>query len=321
MNKTMQLERLELTLGKGRVQAEKDILPYFTLRTKVIAEYYFEANSREDWENVGKVKAQQAIPLFILGGGSNLAVTQERINGLVVRNTYIKKEITNETDSYVDLKVSSGYPMARLAMETAQEGHSSLEYQMGLPGTVGGAIYMNSKWTHPVSYCGDSLISASLLTDGGVIKEVDHDYFQFAYDSSILQKTKEIVIDAVFRLKKESPESVQKRAQEALAYRKATQPHGVATSGCFFRNISEEQRQKLNVPTRSAGYLIDRAGLKNTSVGDFYISEKHANFIINRGNGKASDLLELVKLIKDRVKEKFGVELKEEVIIWKMHTK
>ena len=97
-------------------------------------------------------------------------------------------------------------------------------------------------------------------------------------------------------------------------YRKETQPFGVATSGCFFRNISKEDQERLKLPSTSAGYLIDHAGLKTTQVGDFIVSDKHANFIINKGSGKAEDLLKLVDKIKEEVNKKYGVDLEEEVI-------
>jgi len=147
------------------------------------------------------------------------------------------------------------------------------------------------------------------------VKKVAKSYFKFAYDYSILQKTGEIVLEAVFRLKKIDPKILQDRAARSFKYRKKTQPFGVASSGCFFRNISDEEKNKRNLPTASAGYLIDKAGLKGFTVGGFYVSPIHANFIINKGNGKNEDLIKLLGIIKKGVKEKFGVELEEEVII------
>ncbi len=276
-----------------------------TLRTIAKAQYYLEAKSPDDFIEAKKISLTKKFPLTIIGGGSNIALIQKEIKGLVVKNAYIDKKVVAETADYVDLSVSSGYPVGLLINETVDAGWSGFEYHKGLPGTVGGAIYMNAKWTRPVSYFGDRLISANLVDANGKVKCVDRNYFQFAYDSSILQKTKEILIEAVFRLPKENPAVLRKRAEGALAYRQATQPMGVATSGCFFQNINGT----------SAGYLIDKAGLKGYSVGGFYVSDKHANFIVNRGNGKAEDLIKLTAIIKEKVKEKFGVEMKEEVVV------
>jgi UDP-N-acetylmuramate dehydrogenase len=173
---------------------------------------------------------------------------------------------------------------------------------------------MNSKWTRPDSYLGDNLISAVLIDTEGNEKHVDQNYFEFSYGSSILQKTKEIFVEGVFRLKKMRKEELLQRAHDAMKYRTDTQPKGQFTSGCFFKNITEQEQKRLGVPTKSAGYLIDKAGLKKTQIGDYYVSEKHANFIMNKGNGTAGDLHRLVDLIKETVQNKYGVELRDEVI-------
>ncbi len=151
---------------------------------------------------VKQYSIKENIPLILLGGGSNLAPLKDKISGLVVRNSYIKKQILSQDKNFVNLLVSSGYPVSKLVAETMEAGWEGFEYHKGLPGTVGGAIYMNSKWTRPLSYFGDNLLYAYLLNPDGSIKKVNKDYFEFAYDFSILQKTGEIVLETVFRLKK-----------------------------------------------------------------------------------------------------------------------
>jgi UDP-N-acetylmuramate dehydrogenase len=166
------------------------------------------------------------------------------------------------------MQISSGYIVNSLVLETAKEGYSGFEFHLGLPGTVGVAIYMNSKWTitNPVSYFGDTLLSAQLIDKNGNMHEVDRSYFKFAYDYSYIQETGEFVLSAVFRLTKEKPEKLQQHAQESLEYRKKTQPIRTATAGCFFKNISIEDRDRLQLQTTSAGYLIDNCGLKNKTL-------------------------------------------------------
>lgn len=298
-----------------RIKQDKDISPYLTLRTKTVAALYLEAENKEDFINAVKLAHESATSFFILGGGSNLAILKDRIDALVIRNMYVKKQIIKDANEYSDVLFSSGYPMSRVVKETTEDGLAGFEYHLGLPGTIGGAMYMNSKWTHPVSYAGDSLISANILSKDGSIKTVNRDYFEFAYDYSILQKTGEIFLEGVFRLKKEDPEVLKKRAQESLAYRHKTQPFGVNTGGCFFQNISEEEKTRHNLPTTSAGYLIDKAGLKGKKVGGFVVSDKHANFIINTGGGKPEDLKVMLEQIKATIKDKYEVELKEEVVV------
>lgn len=308
------LAQLQSQLG-DKVIEHKDISHFLTLKTKTRARYYITVTTKEECIKAVEAARSAQVSHFILGGGSNLAAVHDTIPGLVIHNRYIKKEIIDETDEYTDIMFSSGYPMSRVVKETIEMGLTGFEYHLGLPGSIGGAIYMNSKWTKPVTYCGDMLAYAFILDLDGKERKVDRDYFKFAYDFSVLQQTKEIVLEAVFRLKKENKDILKERSEQALAYRRETQPYGVHTGGCFFQNISEEQRLKANVPTTSAGYLIDKAGLKGKRIGSFVVSDKHANFIINTGEGKPADLHELLDTIKSTIKETYGVELEEEVII------
>ena len=288
-----------------QIEKNKDLTFLNTLRSNTTAEYFLDARTREDLIEGKKFALKNKLPVFILAGGSNLAIVKEKIEGLVIKNNYKEMTIIKEADDHVLLSVSSGYPVSLLVNETVKKGYQGFEYHRGLPGTVGGAIYMNSKWTRPESYFGDSLVMGYLVTGLGEIKEVDKKYFEFAYDYSILQKTKEILLEAVFKLKKISSSILEERAKSAFEYRKQTQPMGEKTSGCFFKNVEG----------KSAGQMIDQSGLKGFAVGDFFVSSIHANFIINRGHGQTKDLIKLVKIIKERVKQKFEVELHEEVII------
>ncbi len=297
--------QLESYLGVGMVRQNFNLSPYLTLRTQTKAEYYFEAESKEDLIKAKKASLGLKLPIFILGGGSNLAILPQTVKGLIVRNKYLTKSLKPLDNENALLTVSSGYPVTKLAKELAQEGYEGLEYHFGLPGTIGGALYMNSKWTKPLSYFGDLLVSAMIVDKNGEEKKVDRSYFHFAYDTSILQKTKEFVLEATFKLKRSNSSILKERTVFASKYRHDTQPFGVFCSGCFFQNVNGE----------SAGSLIDLSGLKGKRVGQFHVSDKHANFIIHDGSGNTDDLKKLLFLIKKTVKEKQGVELKEEVIV------
>jgi len=302
---------------KIRLEKNRDISNSLTLHIPAVAKYYFEARSVEDWQNSVKKSRELNLPLLVLGGGSNMVITKNPIDALVVKNLYQNKKIIEENEKEVQLSVSSGYSTNRLVVEMIEAGYEGLEYHKGLPGTIGGAVYMNSKWTKPLRYVGDYLIKATLLDRQGNLKEVTHDYFDFRYDFSILHKTKEIIVDLVFKFGKADKEVLKKRAEEAADYRLQTQPKGVSTCGCFFRNISEKDRMRLNLPTRSVGFILDRLNLKGYSVGDFTVSDVHANFIINKGNqkGKIEDLKKLLEIIKKKVKNKYNLELEAEVVI------
>lgn len=299
---------------KERVKKDFSLTLLNTLKIKSVAKYFLDAQSAQDLQNILKLASRDKFPYFILGGGSNIAFNQDYYDLLVVRNKFIKKEVLKEDNNYCYINISSGYPVSRLVKELIELGLSGFEYHLGLPGTLGGAIFMNSKWTNPVSYIGDNLVEAYILTKDGEIKTVSSSYFKFSYGYSYLQETGEVFLSGVFKLKKEDPLILKKRAQESLEYRKNTQPYAVSTGGCFFKNLSLEEKEKHGLPTTSAGYLIDKCGLKGIKIGSFKVSEKHANFIINEGDGDPSDLRKLISYIKDAVYKKFGIKLKEEVL-------
>lgn len=298
---------------EGNIKPNFGITNYLTMKILCEAKYFFEAKTRDDFIMAVNVANKLRVPIIVIGGGSNIATFNDNINALVVKNSYIFKEIVKKNKEIM-IKVSSGYPVSRLVNETVEMGWSGFEYHAGLPGTVGGALYTNAKWTKPLSYFSDNLVSATLIDNNGRKKKVDKSYFQFDYDYSILQKTKEILLEAVFQLEVEDKGKLLERLKNTLNYRKLTQPAGVYSCGCFFKNISKFDQEKLGLPTNSAGYIIEKAGLKKFAAGNFSVSEKHANFIIcKKSGGKPVDLSALIKIIKNKVKAKFNIELKEEV--------
>jgi len=292
-----------------------DLKKYNTLKVSAIAQYFYEATSRQNIIDLYKLAKKENLKIIMVGGGSNIAIVSKQIKGIVVRNLYIEKKLIKQDNNNFLYLVSSGYPTPKLVFEITNMGLKGMEYFRGIPGTIGGALYMNSKWTNPLSSIGDNVESVFLLDKNCNVKKVNKDYFKFAYDYSILQKTKEIILEAIFKFDKGIKKNLEMKSENCFKYRKESQPYGVATSGCFFRNISEAERQFLGFPTTSSGYLIDKAGLKGYKVGDFIISKDHANFIINTNNGKPENLKELLNIIKKTIKSKYNIELKEEVVI------
>lgn len=297
----------------GRIHSNKTLSQFFTLKMHCVADYFFEPTSVDDWKGIMELINMNNIPYLIIGGGSNVAILKSRISGIVLRNKYIKKTVEYEEKNFIDLRISSGYPMSHLIKETIEMGLSGFEYHYGLPGTLGGAIYMNSKWSDPLCYVSDTLLLASIMDRDSSIRKESREYFNFDYDYSKIQDTGELFIDGLFRLTKHDSSELKKRAESALDYRKKTQPIGVATGGCFFQNISSNEKNSYNLPTTSAGYLIDKSGLKGLKIGGFEVSKKHANFIVNLGNGTADDLKKIIKTVKDKVRKNFNIILKEEV--------
>lgn len=287
------------------------------------ADYFFAARTADELAKAASTARQFGIPLFVFGGGSNLLVGDRGIRGLVVRNLTMHigiKAMKVATHGDVQQKIvfveaDSGVPINKLVRFTLDEGLAGLQMHLGLPGSVGGAVYMNSKWTHPEGYVGDAVYQVRLVNALGEDIVVPQSYFHFAYDTSRLQKTKDTVISVIFSLSAGDKELLWNIADESIGYRRKTQPQGVFSAGCTFRNLSKADAITVSTPnlTTSAGYLVDHAGLKNMSVGDAYISPIHANFIINRGKATASDVVKLIELARETVLQKFGVRLTEEI--------
>lgn len=305
---------------------EKNVLlaPYTTFKIGGPAEFFYEAETIAQLVGAITKARELGLTVTILGGGTNVLIGDKGIRGLVIKNNTGAITIRGIKGRYragrkvgsVYVEGDSGVVFNKLVRFTVEEGLGGLEAHLGLPGTVGGAICMNSKWTKPVSYVGDAVYQATILTPQNETKIVDRSFFRFAYDTSVIQKTKDIVLRVVFALAPREKDELWKIANQSIAYRRESQPQGVKGPGCTFRNISKSQAIAAATPnhTTSAGFLVDHAGLKGKAIGDAQISPIHANFIINNGHARASDVVELIELCRRKVKEQFGVTLEEEII-------
>lgn len=321
------LNYLEKELGKGKIKVNEPLFSYTTFKIGGPAEFFYKARTTD--EIIKAVIAAQKLKINwqILGSGSNVLISDKILSGLTIRNEAmsirILKRLGKVTDgktqvNQVLLEADSGVLMNSLVRYACDEGLAGLERHLGLPGTVGGAIYNNSKWTNPISYTGDLLYQAKILTQAGIIKTVSHNYFKFAYDYSILQKTHDIVLTATFLLNTASKQKLWEIANNSIVYRQKNQPMGVATAGCTFKNISLSEAMRICTPNSmtSTGYLLDQVGLKNYTIGKAKFSEKHANFIINTGGASSSDVISLIREAQARVKAKYNVSLELEIELW-----
>ena len=301
------------------------LAPYTTFKIGGPADYFYDAKTTDDFVGAIVFGRKRNFPLFILGGGTNILIGDKGMRGLVIKNSThaiqirgMKGNVTAglAKKGLVFVEADSGVSFNSLVRFTVEEGLAGLEMHLGLPGTVGGAVFMNSKWTHPPGSVGDAVYQAELLTDQNERKIVPKSYFQFGYDTSSIQKTNDILLKVVFALRADTKERLWSIANGSIRYRRQTQPQGVFTAGCAFQNISRAEALVANTPdhTTSAGFLIDHAGLKGTRVGDAEVSSVHANFIINRGRATAADVVQLIELTRTKVKEQFGVILKEEIV-------
>lgn len=319
------LALLETRLGKDRTTQQEPLARFTTLKIGGPAEYFFVAQTTEEVTRAVKSALEAKLPYFILGGGSNIVISDRGLKGLVIRNESRSIKIVKRLGSFKNgettltqalVEADTGVAINQLVRFTCDEGLGGLERHLGLPGTVGGALYMNSKWTKPPTYVGDVLVSARVIDRTGKVKIVDQKYFDFAYDQSILQKTHETVLSATFLLTSKDKKTLWDTAQFSMEYRKNTQPMGVATAGCTFRNIPLVDAMRIATPnnTTSAGFLVDQVGLKNFQIGKAKFSDIHANFILNLGGATAIEVKGLIDEATRRVREKFHVEIYPEIV-------
>lgn len=317
------LTNMKAVLG-SRLRENEPLARYTTFKIGGPADIFYEAKTKDELVAAVGLARETGLPLYIFGGGTNILIGDRGIRGIVIKNSSQNISIRGVRGSMeaggskktVFVEADAGVPMNKLVRFTIEEGLSGLEMQLGLPGSVGGAVYMNSKWTKPEGYVGDAVYQAQVLTPEGDIKTVTRDYFHFAYDFSTLQKSGDIVLSVTFALLQDEKEKLWETANTSIGYRRETQPQGVFSAGCTFKNISQVTALTASTPnlTTSAGFLVDNAGLKGKRVGDAEISSVHANFIINRKNATATDVIELIEMARTAVKEKFGVDLEEEII-------
>lgn len=314
-------------LGPRRIKFGEPLAAQTTFKIGGPAKFYFEAQTQEDLTKAVLAAKSLGIPYFILGGGSNLLVSDKGFLGLVIKNKTNKIKVLGYKGEVKDqrskisqalVEADSGAFLNRLVRFTLDEGLAGLESFLGIPGTVGGGIYINAHYQD--QFLGDYLFKAKILNPQGEISEVNQAYFHFGYDQCILQKTGEILLSAIFKLKGGGEkESCWQKATEALKFRQSRQPQGFPSAGCIFKNITLAQAMRLGTPgkTCSAGFLIEAVGLKGKQIGKAQISPRHANFIVNSGGARACDVIELINLSKRKVKERFGINLEEEIVYLK----
>lgn len=307
-------------LGKDRVTLNEPLWKYTSLHIGGIADFFFKAKTSEDLIQAVRAARKLKTPFFILGGGTNTLVGDKGFRGLIIKNETSRIKLAGLRGGKklhtAYLEVDSGVGINRLVRFTLDQGLSGLEVFLGQPGSVGGALYINAHNMRLGKFIGDFVQAAKILTRDGNILEVNQAYFQFGYDESSLQKSKDIVISVFFKLEVGNKDFLWQKAQEVLEYRRKTQPQGVFSSGCTFRNIEKSDAIRIATPkyTQSAGFILENLGLKGKKCGNAHFSSYHANFITHTGAATAVDMLELINLAKIQAKKKYGIALKEEVI-------
>lgn len=266
------------------------------------AEWYVAPRCTEELSASFDWAKTAGLPLTVLGAGSNLLVSDRGLPGLVISTRHLRHTFF-DLDLGI-LTAGAGEPIARLAWLAAKRGWTGLEWAVGIPGTVGGAVVMNAG-AHD-SCTADVLVSTDVLSPDGAIASLQPDELGFAYRTSILQGDKRLVTQATFQLQqKTSKAEVMATTTHHLKQRKTSQPYDFPSCGSVFRNP---------LPY-SAGWLIEQTGLKGYRIGGAQVAQRHANFILNCGGAKASDIFQLIRYVQQEVESRWSLSLEPEVRI------
>jgi UDP-N-acetylmuramate dehydrogenase len=288
---------------------ERELLSsYTTFEVGGPADWFIEIQSAAALQGVIAAANNAGVPITVLGGGSNVVVSDEGVRGLVVR-----LKLTAIADAGpAAVRAEAGVTINGLVRWTVGRGLAGLEAWAGTPGTVGGAIYGNAHYGG--RNIGDLVRQVSVVSRTGELTTVSNVDMGFAYDTSRLQRSGEILVSADFRVSAGKSDDLRAVARASLAHRKLTQPLSLPSSGCLFQNPDPARDVLPPGMPASAGALIDRAGLKGHRIGGASISSVHANFVVNEGGATAGDIRRLAETARTAVRDRFGVELRYEVV-------
>lgn len=304
------LANLWTALG-NRAQANVPLAPRTTFRIGGPADLLVEAKAISELIECVRLARQFDVSIFILGNGSNLLVRDGGIRGLVIENhcDQFFLQVTNQ--GRAKLHIESGASLPGIANRMARQGWSGLEWAIGVPGTIGGAVVGNAG-AHGACIA-DNILTVSVLDQDNAVRELHKAELGFDYRTSRFKQTKgEIVLSADFELVRGEPQECITRMNEFTERRRATQPTE-ASVGSMFKNPPNDPSTPLRA--RYAGQLIEQAGLKGTRIGNIEVSQVHANFFVNHGGATANDVIQLIDLVRTRVREKTGIELELEIEI------
>jgi UDP-N-acetylmuramate dehydrogenase len=302
------IKSLQRVVGDDRVYEQAPLASMTTFRVGGPADILVETRSSDELLRTMEVAIDFGVPVTLLGGGSNVLVSDAGVRGVVIRPR--GGSIRQVDGGHV--QADAAVTINGLVRWTVLRGLAGLERWAGTPGTVGGAIFGNAHFGgHLIS----ELVSEVRLVDRrGRILDVAASTMGFGYDRSRLQDTGEVLLSATFHVTSGDIDALRSAARASLAYRKRTQPLDSPSAGCVFRNPEPERDVVPGDIPWSAGALIDRAGLKGASIGGARVSTTHGNFIVNEGGASAADIRALIDRCRNEVKRQFDVKLREEIV-------
>ena len=293
---------------KEKFDIEKKIIfdepmkKHTSFRVGGLADLFVKVKTEEELKEVIQYSKNRNIPIYILGNGSNILVTDKGIRGIVIKIDFQDLEI-KKLENSVDVTVGSGYKLMALAQKLLEQEISGFEELSGIPGTIGGAIYMNAgAYGKEIK---DICVSTKCMDYTGKIFELTNEEQKFEYRSSVFSTKNWIILGTKLKLSYGKKQEIQEKMTEYLNSRKQKQPLEFPSAGSTFK------RQEGIITAK----LIDECNLKGYSIGGAMVSDKHAGFIINYNNATARDILDLIKYVKQKVYEKYGIKIQEEIKI------
>ncbi len=302
-----QYEKLAARLNESQLKRNEVLAPYTTFRIGGPADLFYSTEIADDLAGAILAARELHVPYFVLGLGANILVGDAGFRGLVIRNH--ASHFTFSDDG--KLWVESGAVIADIIPEAVERGWSGIEHYVGIPSTVGGAVWQNLHFLEPeperkrTMFIADVFHSCELLTEEGERKTVGPDYMKFGYDTSVLHEREDIALAVTFQLERGDTATMHRIMQENLSWRGARHPwlQFHPSAGSIFKKIEG----------MGAGRLIDQCGLKGHRHGGAQISHIHANIMVNLGAATARDVRELIVIAQDAVEAKFNVRLEPEI--------
>lgn len=298
------IEKSNLKIDKEKILYNEPMKKYTTFKVGGPAECLIKIDNETDLKEILEFAKINNIPLTILGNGSNVIVLDSGIKGITLIIKIEKLEIENSTSDVIKIKLGAGEKIAKIGRIFLKEGFAGFEEISGIPGTVGGATRMNAG-AHGKEMK-DIITKVKCLDMDGNEKIFTNAEMNFGYRTSKIKNEKYIITEIQIELTKGNTKKIKEKMDEYLNYRKEKQPIEYPSAGSTFKRGEDFITAKL----------IDEAGLKGLSVGGAEVSDKHAGFIINKGNATAKDILDLIEIVKEKIYEKYQkkIELEVEII-------
>ena len=297
-------EKLENKIKNSEIKTKEDMSKHTSFKVGGKADIFIKINDIQDLKYILDFTKKNNIPLTIIGNGSNVLVKDNGIRGITIYLNFDDIQIDEEQNGEVIVTVGSGVKLAMLAVILQKKGIAGFEFASGIPGTIGGAIRMNAGAYGKEMK--EVVENVTYIDEEGNKHKLENEQMDFSYRHSRFKEKQEIIIEAQLKFQKEDAEKIKERMDEYRKARMEKQPIDMPSAGSTFKRGTNYISAKL----------IDDAGLKGYEIGGAQVSEKHAGFIVNKGNATAQDILDLIDYVIKVVYEKFGkiLELEVEVI-------